>query len=348
MASSQDGNLGLWSGYTPGDNGWTAQHNTNWDALDAFVQATVIDVAVTTPPGSPANGASYIVPAGATGAWASQTNKVAVWVARNSAWTFYSPKNGWMVYSQATAAEYVYNGSAWVVYYSQKLSVPQDYISGLKMVWNSATSISVTTGSAYIPSLGRLSLVNATLTLSSLSLTASTWYHLYLYENAGTPTLECVTTAPAAAYFGTARAKTGDTSRRYIGSVLTDGSGNIYNFRHDAEGAVYYRVGIDTFRVLVGNATTATSVSCSSAVPVTSTKAFANIINNDTTHAAWIGNADMVPSSTNYLELIGIGSSGTTLATTIVLDSTQSFQYLMASGAAANLVVRLKGYTFER
>jgi hypothetical protein len=117
MASSQDGNIGIWSGYTPGDNGWTSQHNSNWDALDALVQPTVKSATTTSPPGSPANGDAYIVPSGATGAWASQTNKIAVWQARTgvAAWQFYSPKNGWTVYDQAAGALKVYNGSVWVI-----------------------------------------------------------------------------------------------------------------------------------------------------------------------------------------------------------------------------------------
>jgi hypothetical protein len=113
MASSQDGNIGIWSGYTPGDNGWTAQHNSNWDALDALVQCTVKNSTTTTPPGSPANGDAYIVPSGATGAWASQTNKIAVWVARSSAWVLYTPKSGWVLYDQGVSTQKVYNGSAW-------------------------------------------------------------------------------------------------------------------------------------------------------------------------------------------------------------------------------------------
>lgn len=113
MADSQNGNVGIWSGYTPGDNGWTAHHNANWDALDVLVQCVVKDTALATPPGSPSNGDAYIVPSGATGAWSGQTNKIAVWVGRSSAWAFYSPKNGWEARSLSNASRYFYNGSAW-------------------------------------------------------------------------------------------------------------------------------------------------------------------------------------------------------------------------------------------
>ncbi len=348
MASSQDGNLGLWSGYTPGDNGWTAQHNTNWDALDAFVQATVINTALATPPGSPANGAAYIVPAGATGAWASQTNKVAVWVARNAAWTFYAPKTGWMVYSQADSAEYIYSGSAWSVYYAPRLAVPQDYISGLKMIWNSGTSISVSTGAAFISSLGRLSQVNATLTLSSLSLTASTWYHVYLYENAGTPTIECVTTAPAAAYSGMARAKTGDTSRRYIGSVRVNSSGNLHKFFHNpATGSVKYLVDLnnaDLFLVNAGTATTDFTVDCSSAVPVTSQLLCGFAENNAAGGIVYVSNADAgTPANGNILEFI---RSSRTLLGDFTLTASQTLNYLVLSPASFSLYA--PGYVYAR
>ena len=101
------------------------------------------------------------------------------------------------------------------------------YIDGLQMQWVSATAVTVSSGRAYIPSLGYYLDAPNAIALTGLVLTASTWHHLYLYDNAGTPAVECVTTAPAAPYSGTARAKTGDTSRRYIGSVLTDASAAI-------------------------------------------------------------------------------------------------------------------------
>ena len=119
MAATQDGNIGIWSGYTPGDNGWTSQHNQNWDAIDALVQPTVKSVTTTTPPTSPANGDAYVVPVGATGAWSGYTGKIAVWVARNSAWTFYSPKAGWKIINQADSGMYVYSGMAWASAFAQ-------------------------------------------------------------------------------------------------------------------------------------------------------------------------------------------------------------------------------------
>ncbi|SRR6266705_333973 len=117
MASSQDGNIGIWSGYTDGDNGWTAQHNLNWDAADALVMCAVINATTTTPPGSPAAGDSYIVAPSATGAWSGKDGKIAVWQARAAvaAWQFYTPKAGWVVANKGDGNDYKYSGSAWAI-----------------------------------------------------------------------------------------------------------------------------------------------------------------------------------------------------------------------------------------
>ena len=350
MASSQNGNLGVWSGYTPGDNGWTSQHNTNWDALDALVQPWVISNALTTPPGSPSNGDAYIVPGGATGAWASQTNKIAAW--QRGAWAFYTPKNGWQVYNRLDGGDYLYNGTAWVLQGSQKLNVPQDYISGLKMVWNSATSISVTSGSAFVPSLGRLVQPAATLTLSSLSLSTSTWYHVYLYENAGTPAIECVSTAPAAAYYGTARTKTSDTSRRYIGSVRTDASGNIFNF-YQIGNRIQYRFNYAlAARILAnGQATTQTTVDASSFVPTTSRALMAKFLNTDSAQVVKLY-AYHDAASPSFIQIINVEVAPAGCTFTFVLDfvlsPTQTLQYAFGSAPTGGLSCDVASYTYER
>lgn len=57
--------------------------------VDALLNTKVISMAVTAPPGSPADGDMYIVPAGATGAWAGHTNALAQYVADGAFWQFY-------------------------------------------------------------------------------------------------------------------------------------------------------------------------------------------------------------------------------------------------------------------
>jgi hypothetical protein len=112
MPSSQNGNIGLWSGYDPGENGWTAKHNAAWDALDVLVQPIVINMTTATPPGSPSNGDAYVVASSPTGAWVGHQNQITAWI--RGAWQFIAPRNGWRVYNQADGSAYAYNGSAWV------------------------------------------------------------------------------------------------------------------------------------------------------------------------------------------------------------------------------------------
>lgn len=87
-------------------------HNEALEQLDALVQLSVLSSSLSAPPGSPASGARYIVPAGATGAWAGQSTKVAAW--RSGAWDFFAPRPGWIAWNAATDRPLVFNGTAWV------------------------------------------------------------------------------------------------------------------------------------------------------------------------------------------------------------------------------------------
>lgn len=106
--------------------------------------------------------------------------------------------------------------------------IPPGYIDGLKTTLVSGTALTITSGAAYIPSLNKVLYIPTDISKSGLTLAASTLYHIYLYVNAGTPDIELVTTTPSTPYNGIARTKTGDSSRRYVGSVLTDASSNLY------------------------------------------------------------------------------------------------------------------------
>ena len=80
--------------------------------LDSLVPATsIISRSTATPPVSPSNGASYIVPSGATGAWSGKANSIATWISSSAAWSFFSPYLGLTVYSLADNCPVVYNGA---------------------------------------------------------------------------------------------------------------------------------------------------------------------------------------------------------------------------------------------
>lgn len=236
-------------------------------------------------------------------------------------------------------------GPEWLTSTGTPSSYATDMISGLKLIWNSATSISVDKGSAYIPGSSSLVQVAATITKSSLSLSNNTWYHAYLYLNSGTADVEIVTTAPAS-YFGTAYQKTGDSTRRYVGSLRTDGSGNVRRFLHDGTSIFYLvDVTVSPFAVLSnGSATSETNVDCSALIPVTSRVGLFQLV-NDGSVVLWFGNsADGVTQPG-----AGFIALGTTKIATpdLPLDSSQQISYAFTS-ATSGAYAYVRGYRFER
>lgn len=149
---------------------------------------------------------------------------------------------------------------------------PKGYIDGLKMTWVSGTQIQVSAGAAYVPGPKRIAELAAATTLTP-SLAVSTWYYVYLTVSGATVGVEAVTTAPAAPYTGTARTKTGDSSRRYLGAFKTDASGAIIGFDNLAGGLLFYRIpsaSFGNFQILAGGAaTTPTDLDCSAYIPAT-------------------------------------------------------------------------------
>lgn len=224
--------------------------------------------------------------------------------------------------------------------------IPSGYIDGLKMEWVSGTQIRFTSGSAYIPSLGRALALTAALTKSP-SLAASTWYHAYLYSNAGTPDVEVSTTAPDTPYSGTARAKTGDTSRRYIGSFRTNASSQVYDFDHNwQKGEVMYRLPGTLFRVLSnGSATTATTVACATAIPVTSKSVYGRVLNLSTSANLIVGPGDAAITTNDYF--LGVSFGGQAVVAFLPTDSSQQLRYLM-SAAQSGAYIDAYGFAYER
>lgn len=88
-------------------------HNEALRALDAIVQAGVIDRDLTSPPASPAEGARYIVAAGATGDWTGKSGQIAAW--QDGAWAFHEPRSGWLAWVADEARLVAFTGSTWVV-----------------------------------------------------------------------------------------------------------------------------------------------------------------------------------------------------------------------------------------
>ena len=89
--------------------------------LDAVVQLTVVSASTTAEPGSPGDGAVYIVPSGKSGTqWASFANW-SLGYYRDGAWEQISPREGWLAYVADTDLLLHYTGSAWELFAPGKL-----------------------------------------------------------------------------------------------------------------------------------------------------------------------------------------------------------------------------------
>ncbi|MCW0413465.1 hypothetical protein NG831_06620 [Xanthomonas sacchari] len=225
---------------------------------------------------------------------------------------------------------------------------PKGYIDGLRMVWISGTQIQVTAGAAYIPGPKRIVELSAAVTKTP-ALAASTWYHIYLYLNGSTADVEVVTTAPAAAYFGVARAKTSDTSRRYLGSIRTTSAAAIAKFRQDAQIIKYQEIVSNYGGAVLSNgaSTTPANVACSAVVPMTSTTALINFANfADQTVVIANSDCNYTLSSSNWIFALNPSSR---LSGLIPLAPDQSINYMMlAAPSSSGLLAIVIGYQYER
>jgi len=98
-------------------------HNEALLRLDLLVQASVESAAVAAPPASPLEGEAWIVPAGASAAWAGHASEIAAWQA--GAWTFYDPAAGWQVFDKATGTLKIFSGTAWIAVAATGSGLPQ-------------------------------------------------------------------------------------------------------------------------------------------------------------------------------------------------------------------------------
>jgi len=105
-------NLGISYGWDDAESGWGQPTNESLVLLDTVSQLSVLSMTTQTPPASPNEGDRYIVPAGATDAWAGHTNDIAVYL--DDAWIFLPAKKGWFARLLADGSRIWFDGSAWV------------------------------------------------------------------------------------------------------------------------------------------------------------------------------------------------------------------------------------------
>lgn len=231
-------------------------------------------------------------------------------------------------------------------------------LSGLQMsVDSNRLTIRVGPGVAYLPNTSRLS-TDTDLTVTLISPTASQWRHVYIFRGTTGPAIEAVTAAPAAPYQGTARLKTGDATRRYVGSIWVDSAGLLTPILHVHPGQYSNRIfflnpnGIANTTValiLNGVFQTATTINANTLgiVPTTS-RVIQVSVDNTATLPVFLSNPDMgTVSATNHLRRFKSGMQG---SADLPLSTDQRFSYVFGAGliGLGFVDVRAIGYFYDR
>lgn len=230
---------------------------------------------------------------------------------------------------------------------------------GLNLTWDSATTLGVEIGAAYIPSLGRVLEVPTRLTTTFSGLTANTLYYVYLTS---TGSLLVSSALPSSPFFGDARTMTGDTSKRYIGEVLALSATTIYEFIYlPSMRLVRYVTAQDAapFGVLSdGRATNRTIINLGAVVPPTTRLALINAANRNAATflrvgfpgaGTDLGNADAAIWRV-FSQASSSGGSAVNWEALAPTDATQRIDYRHASdpGAGLGSLMSVRGYGVRR
>lgn len=114
MAVQQEPRNGISYNWDQGESGWKTLMDSNLRTLGSLLNVSVQNI-LSTPPGSPTNGDSYIIGVG-TGLWAGENNNIAIWFNDDTVWRFFTPTTG--VTAFVTTGSFAnqliaYNGTSW-------------------------------------------------------------------------------------------------------------------------------------------------------------------------------------------------------------------------------------------
>lgn len=117
---------GLIYGWSPTSENFSAQMDANFLWLGRFgTHLSVKDRDLSTPPGSPATGDTYIIASSPTptGAWAGNGTKATMWT--GAAWVFAAPRTGWRAWVEDEEQVCAFTAGAWKAAESVKTQVNQ-------------------------------------------------------------------------------------------------------------------------------------------------------------------------------------------------------------------------------
>lgn len=221
-------------------------------------------------------------------------------------------------------------------------------LSGMAPKWTSNTVLGCGSGAYYVESLG-YAVYAAPADITPATPTASSIYHIY-----GTPAgaIEASLTAPVAfaTPTGTARSKSGDASRRYLYSAITDASSHFYQFRYQQtiNCIRWLNPNSGPFTVLSGGAAvTSTTIDCSGAAPTTATSLILGVVNLAAAFTLLLGTNDIgAISVSNYFDAVAAMQSPELI---FPCDTSQKLAYVYTgTPAGSGLTLEVRGYGLSR
>lgn len=124
-------------------------HNEALRLLDVAVQLVVLNRNRTTAPAAPSVGDRHIVAAGATGDWAGQSGRIAVYA--ETGWQFFEALPGWVAYDLAAESAVVFNGTGWGLFGTAPTEVN---LLGINTTANATNRLSVAAAATLLSHAG--------------------------------------------------------------------------------------------------------------------------------------------------------------------------------------------------
>lgn len=128
-------------------------HNEALALIDGALAASAEEPPLADPPMNPAEGQSWIIGIGGTGAWAGKDNHLATWTA--AGWRFVAPVPGMMAWIASEGFWIHWNGAAWS---GGELPAAAIHIGGLQVVGPRRPAIASPSGGTIIDAEGRIAI----------------------------------------------------------------------------------------------------------------------------------------------------------------------------------------------
>jgi hypothetical protein len=234
-------------------------------------------------------------------------------------------------------------------------NVQDSRLSGLKLsVGSDGQTIGLSPGVAYIP--GQLRALSQNDMSVMVTGVVSAWRHFYIANDAGDLKFEASATPPAVPYQATARTKSNDPTRRYLGSLYFGTDAKTMPFVHSQEGERANRIDFTppggaavSQATLLSLATSTASVNVNAAniVPLTCRILYA-LIDNSSPNDVYLSTPDFgTVGPNNFLLAIKGGGGG---QYDVVVNGNQQLTYMINSVlvTVGGLTIRVRGYLFDR